>query len=214
MANERKTASASGEVKVQKTHAALTFEAFDTDSSGTIDRIEFANVCHAMEPSMLREEIEAALLTVDTNGDGEVTVDEFEVWYQPASRSQPHSYLMASVRPNATRAVHRGGTWNTARLLTLHMVSTGGLAESSRHGRMRCSWQTPCRRSGCRRRTSPLLPLHPPSPSKRSTGARHVMAAHSPQPALPEVEQRHTHGQERRVGGLMDPSRGRAREGV
>lgn len=53
----------------------------DTDRSGIIDREEFTELCLRLDETMTQQEIDDAILRVDTDGDEEITLDEFKAWW-------------------------------------------------------------------------------------------------------------------------------------
>ena len=57
------------------------FFAVDTDRSGIIDREEFTQLCLRLDENMSPQDIEDAILRVDTDGDEEITLDEFKAWW-------------------------------------------------------------------------------------------------------------------------------------
>ena len=62
-------------------HLTRIFIAFDLDDSGSIDHYEFSRACEKLNPLMTKEDVEDALSTIDEDGDGDVTFDEFEKWW-------------------------------------------------------------------------------------------------------------------------------------
>jgi Ca2+-binding EF-hand superfamily protein len=57
------------------------FFAVDADRSGIIDREEFTDLCLRLDETMSQQEIDDAILRVDTDGDEEITLDEFKAWW-------------------------------------------------------------------------------------------------------------------------------------
>lgn len=62
-------------------HLRRVFIAFDLDDSGSIDHYEFSRACERLNPVMTKEDFEDALSTIDEDGDGGVTFEEFEKWW-------------------------------------------------------------------------------------------------------------------------------------
>lgn len=58
------------------------FDEFDIDGSGKLDTAEFAELCAALGSSLSRNELESALLTLDTNRDGVISRPEFLAWWR------------------------------------------------------------------------------------------------------------------------------------
>lgn len=57
------------------------FAKFDKDSSGAIDKEELAALSEELGTKLTEEQLDAALLDLDLNGDGVVDLDEFCRWY-------------------------------------------------------------------------------------------------------------------------------------
>lgn len=62
-------------------HVRSVFQNFDLDGSGSIDRYEFSRACERLSPTMSPEDIEDALSIIDADGDGDITYEEFEKWW-------------------------------------------------------------------------------------------------------------------------------------
>ena len=69
----------SGFDEVQK-----AFNQFDEDDSGSIDSSEFAALCETLGLRMSEQEVVIKLREIDTNGDGTVDLDEFQVHKDPS----------------------------------------------------------------------------------------------------------------------------------
>ena len=59
-----------------------TFRKYDKDGSGTIDASEFADMCYDMGHYLSPEQVEQALLAMDSNGNGEIEYEEFLQWWR------------------------------------------------------------------------------------------------------------------------------------
>lgn len=57
------------------------FNRADKDKNGTLDTTELAALCSDLGTTLSRNELEAALVTLDKNGDGAISYDEFVFWY-------------------------------------------------------------------------------------------------------------------------------------
>ncbi len=58
-----------------------TFEHFDDDDNGTIDREEFAQVMEALGAGMSEAELEVGFEAIDTDRSGEIDFEEFAEWW-------------------------------------------------------------------------------------------------------------------------------------
>lgn len=58
-----------------------TFDHFDGDDSGRIDRDEFVRLMDALSAGMTEEELDLGFSMIDTDGDGRIDYDEFEEWW-------------------------------------------------------------------------------------------------------------------------------------
>ncbi|KAL9556128.1 hypothetical protein MBANPS3_002020 [Mucor bainieri] len=74
-----------GLVKNMKTNTDETddlkeaFKVFDVDGNGLIDREELRKVMSSLNESLSEEELDAMIKEADTNGDGQISFDEFKV---------------------------------------------------------------------------------------------------------------------------------------
>lgn len=57
------------------------FNQADKDKNGTLDTSELARLCSDLGTTLSRNELESALVTLDKDGDGAITYDEFVSWY-------------------------------------------------------------------------------------------------------------------------------------
>ena len=60
---------------------AETFEHFDDDSDGSIDRQEFKKLMEALGAEMSEAELEIGFEPIDTDESGEIDFDEFSEWW-------------------------------------------------------------------------------------------------------------------------------------
>jgi Ca2+-binding EF-hand superfamily protein len=58
-----------------------TFEHFDEDDDGSIDREEFADVMDALGADMSPDELDVGFDIIDEDGNGEIEYDEFADWW-------------------------------------------------------------------------------------------------------------------------------------
>lgn len=58
-----------------------TFEHFDGDDNGLIDRDEFADVMDALGADMSEAELDVGFDAIDTDRSGEIDFDEFVEWW-------------------------------------------------------------------------------------------------------------------------------------
>jgi calmodulin len=54
------------------------FAVFDTDNSGSIDRKELKRILKKLDQKLTDAELDAMMAEVDTNGDGEISFEEFK----------------------------------------------------------------------------------------------------------------------------------------
>lgn len=55
-----------------------TFAVFDSDGSGSIDRKELKRLMKKLGQALTEAELDAMMDEVDTNGDGEISFEEFK----------------------------------------------------------------------------------------------------------------------------------------
>ena len=67
---------------VQKPMSQVIFQKHDKDGSGSIDASEFADMCYDMGHYLSPEQVEQALLAMDSNGNGEIEYEEFLQWWR------------------------------------------------------------------------------------------------------------------------------------
>ena len=53
----------------------------DKDKNGTLDTAELASLCQTLGTTLSRNELESALVTLDRDGNGAITYEEFVSWY-------------------------------------------------------------------------------------------------------------------------------------
>lgn len=58
------------------------FDEFDVDGSGALDSVEFADLCKELGTALSHAELEAALVTLDTDRDGTISKGEFLAWWR------------------------------------------------------------------------------------------------------------------------------------
>ena len=58
-----------------------TFDTYDADGSGTIDKNELAKLCLELGHSLNDKQLEEALKDLDTNEDGVIDFSEFQRWW-------------------------------------------------------------------------------------------------------------------------------------
>ena len=58
-----------------------TFDHFDTDGNGRIDRAEFARLMDALGAEMTPFEIDVGFASIDADGDGSIDMDELAAWW-------------------------------------------------------------------------------------------------------------------------------------
>lgn len=58
-----------------------TFDHFDGDGNGRIDREEFGRLMEALSGDMTEDEIDLGFSMIDSDDDGSIDYDEFEEWW-------------------------------------------------------------------------------------------------------------------------------------
>ena len=58
-----------------------TFDYFDGDDNGSIDRKEFAKVMDALGADMSEDELDFGFEVIDGDASGEIDFDEFSEWW-------------------------------------------------------------------------------------------------------------------------------------
>ncbi|KAK3276443.1 hypothetical protein CYMTET_15479 [Cymbomonas tetramitiformis] len=66
----------------KKSLAAIVFGKNDKDGSGAIDSGELSALCYEMGYHLDAEQVKAALLLIDKDSNGVITLDEFEKWWK------------------------------------------------------------------------------------------------------------------------------------
>lgn len=61
---------------------AQKFKQYDTDNNGFLDTKELAALCQALGTKLTIHELEAAILLLDSNGDGKISFNEFQDWWK------------------------------------------------------------------------------------------------------------------------------------
>lgn len=59
-----------------------TFDHFDDDDNGSIDREEFGNLMDALGADMSDSELDFGFSVIDTDDNGTIDFGEFEEWWQ------------------------------------------------------------------------------------------------------------------------------------
>ncbi len=57
------------------------FDRADANKDGFLDTAELASVCTELGTSMNKNELESALFILDKNGDGKISLEEFQAWW-------------------------------------------------------------------------------------------------------------------------------------
>ena len=58
-----------------------TFDYFDEDDNGEIDRAEFGKLLNALGAGMSDEDTDVGFNIIDTNGNGSIEYHEFATWW-------------------------------------------------------------------------------------------------------------------------------------
>lgn len=58
-----------------------SFDHFDRDENGKIDRFEFQELCKAIGGGVSDEEVDIGFQAIDSNGDGLIDFNEFVRWW-------------------------------------------------------------------------------------------------------------------------------------
>lgn len=74
-------AGGEGSKDADKDSIRATFELFDVDGSGEVDRGELKAVAEKLGVPMSEADLNEAMLTMDEDGSGEVDLEEFTAWY-------------------------------------------------------------------------------------------------------------------------------------
>ena len=94
----------------------------DTDGSGTLDRSEIRIMFTAKNLEMEDSELDRAMAELDEDGDGSVTLEEFEAWY----RASPDGQAMEKAKAKAKVAV---GTVDQSNVHLSYLTSSRMLME-------------------------------------------------------------------------------------
>ena len=60
----------------------IVFEKYDTDGTGSISKEEMRSLCYDKGYHLSEEKIDSAMATLDVDGTGEVTYDEFQKFWR------------------------------------------------------------------------------------------------------------------------------------
>ena len=66
----------------EKKRLLAIWQSVDTDGSGSLDRAEAKTAMEAMGQKMSDQEFQNAMTELDDDGSGEISFDEFIVWWQ------------------------------------------------------------------------------------------------------------------------------------
>lgn len=80
--NSPMTSNRSSFSQLEMTEVGHTFDAFDTDKSGTISKDEFHSLLTRLGAKIEDHKFDQLVQSLDEDGDGSVTRDEFINWYQ------------------------------------------------------------------------------------------------------------------------------------
>lgn len=65
------------------------FESIDNDKNGFLTAYELATVSEKLDKPMSKEEIDLCVKIIDSNGDNEITFDEFALWWIAGREGAP-----------------------------------------------------------------------------------------------------------------------------
>ncbi|GMH63790.1 hypothetical protein TL16_g03801 [Triparma laevis f. inornata] len=105
------------------------FEAFDTDSGGSIDAAEFKEILTAMSIHLSEEDFDLALHRIDKDKSGEIEYPEFQAWYvtREEDYKKKHSALA-----NATKALSEKMAANSVAAAAAEKTAKRFLVERAR----------------------------------------------------------------------------------
>ena len=55
---------------------------FDQDGNGQIDRVEFIDMLHTLDPEIPEDEADLGYTIIDTDGNGLIDFEEFVAWWK------------------------------------------------------------------------------------------------------------------------------------
>ena len=89
--------------QAQKHNLRASFDRFDAKHNGTLDASQLHSLCRSLGHELGHEELEKAILLMDTNRDGTIQYQEFVLWWQTLRHSQASkSQLGAASAPGTT----------------------------------------------------------------------------------------------------------------
>jgi len=89
--------------QAQKQNLRASFDRFDSKRSGSLDASQLQSLCRSLGHELGHEELEKAILLMDTNRDGTIQYQEFALWWQSLRHSHPSmSQLGAASAPGTT----------------------------------------------------------------------------------------------------------------
>lgn len=100
----------SASVEYKQKYVRDTFASFDSDDGGTIDPQEFWRMCKRISPTMTDADVAEALEVIDEDGDGEITFEEFEKWWNgdyAAELREAHEAMLGSKEMDEIEMVER-----------------------------------------------------------------------------------------------------------
>eukprot|EP01010_Urceolus_cornutus_P000732 NODE_1244_length_1012_cov_242.978193_g956_i0.p1 GENE.NODE_1244_length_1012_cov_242.978193_g956_i0~~NODE_1244_length_1012_cov_242.978193_g956_i0.p1 ORF type:complete len:294 (+),score=82.88 NODE_1244_length_1012_cov_242.978193_g956_i0:59-883(+) len=83
----------------------VIFGQFDANGDGALNQKEFASLCYAKGYALSEEELSNAMRELDTNGDGTVSLQEFQQWWKTDERFQKLS-LPPESQEQLRRTIH------------------------------------------------------------------------------------------------------------
>ena len=111
------------------------FAELDTDQSGALDRAEIAQLAEKMGAPMTEHELDGAMAEMDSDGSGDVDIDELETWFSTRKTSFPLKELLQKRLPTNDTGLERellrimkgarDSTLETAKFVPLDDVALG-----------------------------------------------------------------------------------------